>query len=186
MVAINSRILYEERDAHGDHSYGFFPARRIKLAIRDEERYITGIGTTTNEGAFSFVTGDWNGGKTVQIGIGGCTVYNVGLNYAAKVAADVNGCNIYVRWRSSPFTIPETGDLNLGDLRINNNTDSDFQFSLEHLWYDSTYSCTTFLPCEDYNVDRDGGSVYFSIADAVLAGREYANDHRGGPILSVQ
>jgi hypothetical protein len=180
MVAIRGRILYEEMESDLSASLGYFPARRIKFLLLDDDGDLTGLKTTTNEGTFSVVIPDSHRGESLRIRIGDCSNFQSGFNYAAKIAYDVDGCNIYVKWTSNPFTVPETGDLDLGDLTIERNTDGDFQFSTDHRGYDSTYACYTIWPCDEETDNRDGGSVYFSIADAALAGREYANHYRGG------
>jgi hypothetical protein len=185
MVLIAGRILFEdtewENSADGmGASRGAFPARRIKFLLMDDAGDITSLKTTNNDGTFYLTIPSDYRGKSLRIRIGDCSNFKSGFNYAAKIARDYDGCNEYVKWTSNPFTVPETGDLYLGDRTINATTDTDFQFDIEHKGYDATYPCYTLTPCDDEQVSRDGGSAYFSIADAALAGREYADENRGG------
>ena len=180
MVAIRGRILYEEMSSDLSVSLGDVPARRIKFLLLDDDGDLTGLKTTNNDGTFSVVIPDSNRGRSLRIRIGDCSNFQAGFNYATKIAYDVDGCNIYVKWTGDRFTVPENGDLDLGDLTIKKDTDGDFEFSIDHRGYDGTYPCYTLLPCEEETDNRDGGSVYFSIADAILSGREYANHYRGG------
>jgi subtilase family serine protease len=180
MVAISGRILYEEMTADRTASLGAFPARRIKFQMLGDDGDVTGLMTTNNDGSFYLVIPTRYRGESLKIRIGDCSNFRSGFNYAAKIARDYDGCNEYVKWTSNPFTVPETGDLYIGDRIINASVNGDFQFDIEHKGYDATYPCYTIWPCDDEQESGAGGSAYFSIADAALAGREYADEYRGG------
>ena len=185
MVAVTGRILFEDYDDAASTYMGQYPARRVHFRIADDRKSdyeggITSLHTTTDDGRFSVVLDrESHRGKPLKIRIGSCRDFNAGINYATKVAYDVDNCNVYVKWTSDIFTLPETGDLNLGDLIVKKDTDDDFQFFLGFKEYGSVDPCSEIGGCSNRQEDRDGGSVYFSIADAILHGREYANAHRG-------
>jgi hypothetical protein len=180
-VAVSGRILFEDMSGDGSTSRGAFPARRIYFHLmHDADGDVSGKETTNNDGTFNVVIPARYKGESLTIRIGDCGHYKEGFNYAARIARDYDGCNEYLKWISTPFIVPERGDLDIGDRIINASANGDFSFFIEHKGYDSTYPCYTIWPCDDEQVSGNGGSVYFSIADAALAGREYADEFRGG------
>ena len=117
-------------------------------------------------------------GEDLKIRIGDCSHFLEGFSYAARIARDYDKCNQYVKFTSNPFTVPERGDVNIGDRVIYASTDTDFNFDVERKGLFYTTPCDAGLVCDEDDLHLDGGSVYFSIADATLAGREYANERR--------
>jgi hypothetical protein len=177
-VAISGRILYEEMPADMSASLGLFPARRIYFRLYDDSGDISGQETTNNDGTFNVVIPARYKGESLKIRIGDCSHFKEGFNYAVRIARDYDDCNAYVKWTSDPFIVPERGDLDIGDRIIFATNDSDFDFVIEnkgHYWTSPCWGDT----CTESQTDGDGGSVYFSIADAVLTAREYADEHRG-------
>ena len=177
-VAISGRILYEEMPADMSASLGLFPARRTYFRLYDDSGDISGQETTNNDGTFNVVIPARYKGESLKIRIGDCSHFKEGFNYAVRIARDYDSCNAYVKWTSDPFTVPERGDLDIGDRIIFATNDSDFDFVIEnkgHYWTSPCWGDT----CTESQTDGDGGSVYFSIADAVLTAREYADEHRG-------
>ncbi|MFA5266485.1 MAG: hypothetical protein WC379_00820 [Methanoregula sp.] len=180
-VAVSGRILFEDMSKDGTTSRGTFPARRIYFHLmHDADGDVSGKETTNNDGTFNVVIPARYKGESLKIRIGDCSHYKEGFNYAARIARDYDGCNEYIKWTSNPFTVPERGDLDIGDRTIYASNNSEFQFDIEHKGYDSTYPCYTIWPCDNEQVSGTGGSVYLSIADAALAGRQYADEFRGG------
>ena len=180
-VAVSGRILFEDMSEDGSTSRGVFPARRIYFHLRhDGDGDVSGKEVTNNDGTFTVVIPARYKGESLRIRIGDCSHYKDGFNYAARIARDYDGCNEYLKWISTPFAVPERGDLDIGDRVVNASVNGDFSFFIEHKGYDSTYPCHTIWPCDNEQVSGNGGSVYFSIADAALAGRQYADEFRGG------
>jgi hypothetical protein len=91
-------------------------------------------------------------------------------NYAARVEKDYDGCNEYV-WFDSYYdwAIPETGDVNLGNMEILREWPRDFNgfWSENHEWF-----------CGDEGGRIDGGSAYFNIAESILVARMFTDANR--------
>jgi len=190
VVILQGRILYEEMNSTGLGSRGFKPARLTHFRIReddgDDDPYddenVGGLRLTGEAGGFFFgMSRDGHVGDSLYLQIGGCHDLSEGLNYAAAVARDMEGCYQYPRWRSDEFLIPETGDVNLGDLRIGNDRDYEFTGIVEDRGWMSDL-CGEHDPlgviCTHDDIPTPGGSVYFSIADALLTARRYADSRR--------
>ena len=190
-VVIRGRILYEEMNIYGNQSHGYKPARRIKFRFRHHDDNVGSMRLTGETGEFSVVLPrDGYAGEPMYLQIGGCSDYDEGLNAAAAVIVDQDGwglepnhenCYQYALWRTGEFLIPEAGDLDLGDLRIGATTDQQFFGFVEHRG-NALDACGDNDPweifCDKREVSTPGGSVYFSIADTILTGREYADSHR--------
>jgi hypothetical protein len=181
-VMVSGRILFEDMISNGTLSRGVYPARRLYFHLLDDDNNdVSGRETTNNDGTFHVEIPARYKGESLRIRIGDCSHFKEGFNYAARIAKDFDGCNEYLRWTSTPFTIPErVADYDIGNRTIYASNNSEFQFEIDHRGYDSTYPCYTIWPCDSVQESATGGSVYLSIADAALAGREYADQHRGG------
>ena len=178
-VMVSGRILYEEMEPDLSASRGLFPARRINFHLmHDHDGDISGMETTNNDGTFNVEIPARYTGEDLKIRIGDCSHFLEGFSYAARIARDYDKCNQYVKFTSNPFTVPERGDVNIGDRVIYASTDTDFNFDVERKGLYYTTPCNAGSTCDEDDLHLDGGSAYFSIADATLAGREYANERR--------
>ncbi|MDD1678003.1 MAG: thrombospondin type 3 repeat-containing protein [Methanomicrobiales archaeon] len=163
MIRITGRLLYQ------DNGKTFYPVRygNVRLQFLDAQHahvkneYIV----TDSQGVFDLTIP--RVGKYVWVRLGNYDFYSV--NYAVRVTHDLDYCNEYVWWYGPQRTIPITGDLAIGDLRIGRDTDMDFTGH----WGEQYWACGGY----DEN-PLPGGSAYFNIADAILRGREYADSLR--------
>jgi hypothetical protein len=180
MVAIQGRILYEKMDEEGHVSLGFLPARLTKFRIKEGSDSVTGLRTTRSDGTFTVVIPRAGRvGDHLTIRLGDCSNYDAGFNYAVRIAADLDGCHRFVHWTSDEFVIPEEGDVDLGDLRIGFNRDYEFHgFRDNKGVLDTSYCHVDGVTCRDYTSAMPGGSIYFSIANAVLTTRQYIENLR--------
>jgi len=122
-------------------------------------------------------------GDSLYIQIGGCDdiADRIGLNYAMGIVVDMEGCYQYPVWRSDEFLIPERGDVELGDLRIGHTVDLEFSGIVQDRGWRLDL-CGEHDPlgvvCTHDDIPTPGGSAYFSIADALLTARRYADSNR--------
>ena len=90
-------------------------------------------------------------------------------NDAVRIMEDLEGCNQYVFWATQYYALPQTQELNLGDLTVGLDNDKDFVG-----WIHEEGDWT----CDGTNQQKPGGSAYFNIIDAIGKGYEYAQNHR--------
>jgi Thrombospondin type 3 repeat. len=163
MVRITGRLLYQ------DNGNMFYPVRygNIRFQILDAQHaHVKNEYTVTDsQGVFDLTVP--RAGSYVWVRLGNYDFYSV--NYAVRVTHDLDYCNEYVWWYGPERTIPKTGDLAIGDLRIGRDVDMDFTGH----WGEQYWACGGY----DEN-PLPGGSAYFNIADAILRGREYADSLR--------
>jgi len=183
-VAIKGRILYQEADVSGNPKSDtagnpiFKPARFLKFKIEGEVS--TGTKLTDSNGFFYvLINRDGNVGKEVHIKIGDCDMYNGGFNYAVKIARDLDRCNEYMIWDSYSLTIPETGDVDFGELKIWIDKDVDFDAKWRDGPWTAERACGRSACTRDIHHDV-GGAAYFNIAETILVAREYADGKRDG------
>jgi len=175
-VAIKGRILYEEASSDGKTSAGFKPVRfgKFQLRLGKDYPFTTQASlvksATDSNGYFNIVVAR-NSIKSAYVFLGNPTdLYSI--NYAVRLAKDLDGCNEYISWHGKTFEIPKTGDLNLGDLRIG--IDKNLEFTGH---WEETYK--GFCSWDGNETGKiDGGSAYFNIAETVLVAREYADGLR--------
>ncbi|MEM2291787.1 MAG: CARDB domain-containing protein [Nitrososphaerota archaeon] len=177
-IKITGRILYQEADAPtgNDRNRGplnlrdFKPFRFGKLYFRSiTDSYKSQVIITDSNGYFStFIPRVV--GRQLRIRIGGEEVLDGNMNYAVRVGRDFDACNEYVGWDSiNTITIPDTGDIELGELKVGANQNIDFEGYVQETYIDWICGWRRPLP---------GGSAYFNIAETILVGRMYADAHR--------
>jgi hypothetical protein len=165
-IAIRGRILFQENDG------SFKPVRFGKFILGD--RHTPKL--TDSQGYFNVVLPRslfvFFNSSSLYVLIGGSEdeLYDSGFNYAVKIAKDFDGCNEYVWWESNRFTIPATGGIDLGDLRIGNSSDLEFT----GFWAETDDG---FCPGTRKQL-LQGGSTYFNIAETTLVARQYADGKR--------
>jgi len=172
-IVIKGRIMYEEASEDGKTSMGFKPVRFGRFQLRlcsdypctSQVTYYEKL--TDSQGRFSIVM-PRQGIESAYVFLGKQTgIYKV--NYAVNIAMDLDKCNEYVYWYGKTFPIPQTGDLDMGDLRVGK--DKNLEFSGN--WRETTAGFCSWDGKESGAVN--GGSAYFNIAETILVARQYAD-----------
>ena len=162
MIRITGKLLYQESGTT------FYPVRygNVRLQFLDANGvHVKNEYTVTDSQGVLDLTVP-RAGNSVWIRLGNYDIFPI--NYAVRVAHDLDFCNEYVWWYGPNRLLPKTEDLALGDLRIGRDSDLDFTGH----WGEQYWACGY-----DEN-PLTGGSAYFNIADAVLRAREYADSMR--------
>jgi parallel beta-helix repeat protein len=174
MIVINGRLLYADENSD-DISTDFLPIRygRFKMYFYSKKNgagYMGNIDKVTDsQGRFKIVT--IRAFKSIAPVLGYKNGYYK-ANYAVRITRDMDYCNEYVKWSGKTFNIPDTGDLDLGDLRIGKSKDLEFTGK----WYETTDGFCSWDGKESGKLN--GGSEYFNIADSILFARQYADGLR--------
>lgn len=177
-VTIKGRVMYEDASSDGTTSNGFKPVRygkfRVSICTPDYDcTSWSGVQATDSNGNFTVVLPRldyYTNETTFKIRFGGEAAYSSGFNYAVKIARDLDYCNEYVWWDSADYPIPTNVDLNLGEMQISKDSNTDFTGYWQEYHHD--------LVCGGSTHDLNGGSGYFNIADAILTARQYADSYR--------
>lgn len=161
-VEVRGRIVYEDDDG------SWLPAKFIKFRTDGDIKW--GPFLTDSDGNFRIPLSQNLAGKKFRI-----KIEPWDINYAAKIARDLDYCNEYVWFLSTEITVPDKGRVDLGELRIGKDTNHDFSA----YWMEPKNYCLFDLCiCGGSTHQIQGGSVYLNIADALLAARAYADFHR--------
>jgi|UPI00064E567D subtilase family serine protease len=161
-VEVKGRLLYQDDDG------SWLPVKLTK--IRTEGDFNWGPFLTDSDGYFTIPIPDSQAGKKFRI-----RIEPWDINYAARIARDLDRCNEYVWFLSDEITVPDHGRLDLGELRIGKDANYDFTA----YWQEKRHTCLFGLcACGGSVHVIQGGSVYLNIADALLAARAYADLHR--------
>jgi len=164
-VEVKGRILYEDDDG------SFKPARFLKFRIKGDINW--GPFLTDSDGNFSIPFSQNLAGSKFYIYIDAWDI-----NYAARIARDLDGCNEYVWFESTEIEVPSRGILNLGDLRIGKDRTYGYPYFVGY-WQEKVHTCLFgSCVCGGDIHGFAGGSVYLNIADAILTARTYADAHR--------
>jgi hypothetical protein len=176
LVPIKGRILYEDTDTATGQ---FKPVRHAKfhakfsLRLCEEDPCQTPVAeaewTTDSAGKFSFMVP--RNYQSAYILFGDPNDF-FDINYAVRLTKDMDGCNEYLWWISDSHTVPATGTLNFGEMKIGMNADIDFVGN----WKETTDGTCSWDGEESGSVP--GGSAYFNIADVALYARQYADGKR--------
>ncbi|MGB2885411.1 MAG: thrombospondin type 3 repeat-containing protein, partial [Dehalococcoidia bacterium] len=172
-ITIKGRILYEDASTDGKTSTGFKPVRfgRFQLRLCKDYPCSTQVKhyekLTDSQGYFSIVT-ERKGIGSAYVYLGSQTGWYK-ANYAVRIARDADGCNEYVYWYGKTVPIPQTGDLNFGDLRVGKDKNLEFAGN----WRETTSGFCAWDGKESGPVN--GGSGYFNIAETILIARQYAD-----------
>ncbi len=161
-VEIRGKIVYE--DLTENRTTRWLPSRFTKFKIEGDLNF--GPMATDDQGNFSVPIEQIHAGKKIKLRI---DMWDV--NYAARIAKDLDYCNEYVWFESkNDITIPQRGILNLGELRVGKDTNYEFV----GYWKEEKFS--VFCGSSPHLIE--GGSVYLNIADAILTARMYADANR--------
>jgi len=160
-VEVKGRILYENDDG------SFKPARFLKFRMKGDVNW--GPFLTNSDGYFSIPFSQNLAGKKFHIHIDAWDI-----NYAAKIARDLDYCNEYVWFDSTNITVPSEGILDLGDLKVGKDRTYGYPYFVGY-WQEKHHSWGI---CGGDIHGFAGGSVYLNIADAILSARMYADAHR--------
>ena len=157
-VEVKGRIVYEDDDGT------FKPARYMKFRLKGDINW--GPLITDSRGYFTIPIEQSHAGERFRI-----RIEPWDINYAAKIAKDLDYCNEYVWFESYQITVPSKGRLDLGELRIGKDTNYEFT----GYWQEKHHSWGI---CGGDLHSLNGGSAYLNIADALLTARMYADAHR--------
>ena len=171
-IKISGTLVYQDENKSGSF---WKPVRfspfQLQIGIYNSElKDIMTLRTydkvTDGRGWFLFTIPRDKVGEVAVLKLGTESWYS--MNYAVVMTRDLDNCNEYVWWNTPAIQIPETGDMELGELKIGKDQNINFR----GYWGENSFWCG-----HDHN-PMDGGSAYFNIADAILTTRLYADGKR--------